>query len=140
METTFNVKETVPFFWVTDMEKSLEFYVKGLGFEIQYSWTPDDKIAWCKLKREGASMMLQTHHQMEQGTMKNEGKVGVGVSIYFICKDAIAIYKELIAKGIDASKPFVSNGMWLTSMKDPDGYMLHFDSLTDAPEESEWEG
>jgi len=28
--------------------------------------------------------------------------------------------------------------MWVTSVKDPDGYDLLFESLTDAPEESEY--
>jgi hypothetical protein len=29
--------------------------------------------------------------------------------------------------------------MWVTSLTDPDGYSLHFESVTDAPEESEYE-
>jgi hypothetical protein len=28
--------------------------------------------------------------------------------------------------------------MWVTSLKDPDGYDIHFESLTDAAEESEY--
>ena len=30
-----NVKQAVPFFMVTDMEKSLAFYRDGLGFELK---------------------------------------------------------------------------------------------------------
>src|SRR5580692_5647190 len=33
---------------------------------------------------------------------------------------------------------FVGNAMWVTSMSDPDGYKLDFESPTDAPEESEF--
>ena len=40
-------------------------------------------------------------------------------------------------RGVDAKRPFVGNGMWVTSMRDPDGYRLEFESVTDAPEESE---
>jgi hypothetical protein len=60
----------------------------------------------------------------------------VGVSICFQCKDALAIYKEITSRGIAAKRPFVGNGMWVTSVQDPDGYKLEFESFTDAPEES----
>lgn len=31
--------------------------------------------------------------------------------------------------------PFVGNGMWVTSLADPDGYWIDFESLMDVPEE-----
>ena len=62
------------------------------------------------------------------------GQVGEGVSVVFICADALAIYRELCARGIEASRPFVGNGMWVTGMSDPDGYRLEFESDTDVPE------
>ncbi len=54
-----------------------------------------------------------------------ECKVGEGVSICFICDDA------------PASRPFVGNGMWVTSLADPDGYRLEFESLTEVPEDTQ---
>ena len=62
--------------------------------------------------------------------------VGVGMSICFTCHDAIALYHEFCGRGIEAGTPFVGNSMWVTELKDPDGYKLFFESLTDAPEES----
>ena len=53
------------------------------------------------------------------------------------CKDAIAIYDEVRARGIDAKRPFVGNGLWTVGVVDPDGYNLFFESPADAPEESE---
>ncbi|MFN2387148.1 MAG: hypothetical protein ABR576_12850 [Thermoanaerobaculia bacterium] len=41
------------------------------------------------------------------------------------------------SRAIDAGRPFVGNGMWVTSLRDPDGYRLDFESLTDAPEETQ---
>lgn len=64
-------------------------------------------------------------------------KVGQGVTIYFICEDALAIYNTLLVNGIQASKPFVGNGMWVTSQSDPDGYRINFESYTDIPEGTE---
>jgi hypothetical protein len=53
-----------------------------------------------------------------------------------MCADAIAIYRDLVARGVPAERPFVGNGLWVTSVRDPDGYRLDFESPTDAPEET----
>jgi hypothetical protein len=55
-----------------------------------------------------------------------------------MCSDALAIYREARARGIEARRPFVGNRLWVTSMTDPDGYQIDFESPTDAPEESEY--
>ena len=69
-----------------------------------------------------------------------EGTLGQGVSVCFMCADAIAIYHDLVAKGIPTAKPFVGNGLWDLALKDPDGYDLHFESPTDVPEETVYAG
>ncbi|PCJ98950.1 MAG: bleomycin resistance protein [Flavobacteriaceae bacterium] len=136
-----NIKETIPFLKISDMEISLEFYIKGLGFEILHSWTPDGKIQWCQLKRGAGSLMLQKGKNMKPNKETSSRKENLGISIYFICQDALKIYEELVENGIDATEPFVSNNMWLTIINDPDGYEINFESATDVSEEtrlSEW--
>jgi lactoylglutathione lyase len=54
----------------------------------------------------------------------------------FICRDAIALWREFTSRGVDARRPFVGNGMWVTGITDPDGYELYFESKTDVPEET----
>ncbi|MGC4034934.1 MAG: VOC family protein [Chitinophagaceae bacterium] len=136
-----NIKTVIPFFAVADMEKSLQFYVNGLGFSIMKKWIPEQKIEWCLLQRDGGSLMLQEFRKTGHDSWQPGSKVGVGVSIYFICEDALTIYRELKEKGVNASEPFVGNNMWVTSVYDPDGYKIEFESDTDVPEEtaySEW--
>ena len=58
------------------------------------------------------------------------------VSVAFICNDALAIYRQLKARGIAATRPSVGNAMWVTQVVDPDGYGLFFESPTDAPEDT----
>ena len=128
--TEANVEQAVPFFMVTNMEASLRFYVDGLGFEMTKKWTPEGKIRWCWLQLGGAALMLQ-----ESGKAP-EGKLGLGVSVCFQCKDALAIYHDAVAHGLKPQLPFVGNAMWVTLFSDPDGYKLDFESPTDAPEES----
>ena len=127
----FHVKQAVPFFGVTNIEASSRWYIDRLGFTMKYSWTPEGTLRWCWLQQGDAALMLQEFSEVP------EGKLGTGVSICFICDDAIALYREVKARGVDAQRPFVGNGMWVTSMQDPDGYRLEFESVTDAPEETE---
>ena len=134
-----NIRQAVPFFMITDMERSLQFYVHGLGFEMKNQWSPRDKIEWCWLQREGAAIMLQ---QYKTGIAdKIQDKSGEGVSIWFQCEDALALYKEFLSKDINPAEPFVGNNMWDVKINDPDGYILHFESATDVAEEttySQW--
>lgn len=142
--TTVNVKQAVPFFNVTDMESSLRFYVDGLGFKIKHQWVPDrdedypadGKIRWCWLELGDAAIMLQEF--LPQRRPKET--LGTGASVSFMCEDALALYREFKARGVQTRKrPFVGNRLWVVPLTDPDGYHMEFASPTDAPEESELE-
>ena len=50
------------------------------------------------------------------------------MTICFLCSDALQFYREVAARGI------VGNRMWVTSLTDPDGYRLDFESDTEVPE------
>jgi len=136
-KTEANVQQAVPFFMVNDIEASLRFYVDGLGFTKTIEWVPEGKLEWCCLELGGVALMLQEFRKSVQGASVRAQKLGVGVSICFICKDAVALYREFKARGVETKRPFVGNRMWVTSLVDPDGYRLDFESPTDAPEESE---
>jgi len=104
-------------------------------------WIDEGKLRWCWLQHGGAALMLQEFRKEGHDSWVPAGKVGEGVSICFQCKDALEIYREITSRGIPASEPFVGNGMWVTSLSDPDGYKIDFESPTDVLEEtkfSEW--
>ena len=132
-----NVEQAVPFFMVNDMQASLRFYLDGLGFTKTEEWVQDGKVRWCWLVHGSASMMLQEFSRSGPPARVPRDKLGVGVSICFLCKDAPALYREFTARGVKAKRPFVGNKMWVTQLEDPDGYRIDFESPTDAPEESE---
>ena len=139
IQTSQNIRQAVPFFMIIYMERSLKFYVDGLGLELKNKWMPRGQIEWCWLQREGAAIMLQEYKK--QFAQNIQGKLGEGVSICLICEDALVLYNEFLSKGLSPSEPFVGNGMWDVQIKDPDGYVLHFESITDVPEEtmySQW--
>lgn len=115
---------------VADISRSLEFYVRGLGFRTRLEWKPGGKLEWCWLERDGVAFMLQ---QYRQGNMPHETP-GVGITICVICEDALTLYDEYVRNGLTPEEPFVGNNMWVVSLKDPDGYTVLFESDTDVPE------
>jgi predicted lactoylglutathione lyase len=131
-----NVKQVVPFLSVSNMVRSYRYYTEGLGFKKKWGWTVDEKLRWCWLESGGAALMLQEFSTEGRDSWKPAGKVGDGVSLCFICEDAVKIYHQVRSRGIDASEPQVGNSMWVTTHSDPDGYRLNFESMTDAPEDS----
>jgi lactoylglutathione lyase len=131
-----NVRQAVPFFNVKDIEASLRFYVEGLAFTITRQWKPEGRIRWCWLERDGVAIMLQEYWKDGQPGGWPTGVLGQGVTICFVCADAIAVYHDAQARGLNPSRPFVGNNLWVTSFTDPDGYRLDFESPTDVPEET----
>ncbi len=135
-----NLTLSVPFFMVTNMEVSLRFYVDGLGFEMKHHWIPRGHIEWCYLQREKVAIMLQEIRRDITPSFP-EGKKGHGVSTVIFCEDALAIYREVTAKGLKPGEPFVGNNLWVVTLRDPDDYCILFESSTDVPEEttlSQW--
>ena len=123
-----NIERVVPFLRVRDIQRSHRFYVDGLGFAVKHQWTDDGKLRWSWLTLDDAALMLQE--------FRTEEPQHAGISLYFICRDAVAIYHELQKRGMDPGKPVVGNRMWVTELRDPDGYHILFESPTDAPEET----
>jgi lactoylglutathione lyase len=124
-----NVRQAVPFFMVLNMDRSLQFYIDGLGFELKMKWEPHGVIEWCWLQLGHAALMLQAY----RNNVPTE-KRGVGVSVCFMCDDALTIHKQLISRGLSPAEPFVGNNLWVVELKDPDDYAIFFESPTHIPE------
>ena len=140
---TANVKQAVPFFMVTDIEASLGFYVDGLGFVVTKAWRPEyaaGRIQWCWLQLGDAALMLQEYWRDGKPGGAPDGPLGQGVSVCFMCDDAIDLYHQFVAREVAVQRPFVGNGLWVTSVCDPNGYHLDFESPTDVPEETVYSG
>jgi lactoylglutathione lyase len=134
-----NVKQAVPFFHVSNMEESLRYYMDGLGFAMRWKWIDEGKLRWCWLENGGAALMLQEFRKEGRDSWRPSCKMGEGVSICFMCEDALAIYHDATARGIKVTRnPFVGNRLWVVSFSDPDGYRIDFQSPTDVPEETEY--
>lgn len=119
-----NLKQAVPFFMVVNMESSLRFYIDGLDFALKIKWEPKGKIEWCWLELDGVAVMLQEYKVNIPAIQRGEG-----VSICFMCNDALAIYRKIVSRGLSTvMEPFVGNTLWVVELRDPDGYSIYFES------------
>ena len=131
-----SVNEVVPFLAVRDMEKSVAFYVGGLGFTFKNKWVKEDVLRWCDIRLGKAGLMLQQFRTEGHDSLQLSDNLGEGVGLFFFCEDAVALYRAWETKGLNVSEPCVGNGMWVTHVSDPDGYRLAFESKTDVAEET----
>lgn len=136
LETTANVRQAVPFLAVSNIDASLKFYVDGLGCAMTQHWMVDGRVRWCRLEIGEAALMLQERTDQNKDAQQPDGPAGLGVTLFFMCEDALIIYRDATRRGLAASRPFVGNGMWVTELHDPDGYHLAFESVTDEREGS----
>lgn len=126
-------RQLVPLLTVTNIERSVHFYVDELGFQTRETWEPNGKLAWCWLKRDELAVMLQQDCPEEDGPAEGRGR---GVILYCNCDDADAIYADLTKRGLQLHPPQVAfYGMKQIYLRDPDGYELCFESRV-APGEA----
>jgi lactoylglutathione lyase len=125
-----NVTQVVPFLHVSDAPRSVEFYVDRLGFEVRLKWEPEGRLRWCWLTLGGASIMVQEIRGPVAADQRSQ------IDLFFICDDALAMYELAHSQGLNPSEPKVGNGMWVTSLIDPDGNKLSFESPTDVKEDT----
>lgn len=136
-----NLTQAVPFFRVADMAASLRFYREGLGFVVGNQWVVEGELRWSWLSRGGVALMLQQFATEGHDSWTPSASIkGEGVSICIMCEDAIGLYHELKGRGVDASRLFVGNGLWVTGVTDPDGFRIEFESPADAPEDTRYGG
>jgi lactoylglutathione lyase len=131
-----NITSSVALLMVTSMEKSLAFYVEGLGFTIKNRWIPDGQLRWVWMELGTAPLMLQEATRNTPAKLAAAGKLGNGSALYFQCRDAISVYRQAKERGIAGREPQVGNFNWEVFFHDPDGYSINFCSPTDLAEET----
>lgn len=115
---------TIPVLDVSNLERAATFYRDILGYR-----EAGAAEQTCHLQRDDADVVLR------QETSPPERR-GQGVSIFHMCHDAIAYYREVTARGGSMAEPQVANRLWETNTRDPDGWNLAYESPTDVDEET----
>lgn len=129
VEHVATVRQVWPLIAVEDIERSINFYERKLGFSIVGRAEADGRVYWCRLARGGASIMLQQADE-EDGPVGSRGR---GVALYFVCDDAERLHAELSSRGLQLPPVAVAAyGMKQLFVPEPDGYSVCFESPTDA--------
>jgi len=122
------IRQIWPLVTVQDIHRSVEFYRDRLGFNVVGKAESEGKLFWCRLERGGACIMLQ-QAETEDGPAEGRGR---GVTFYFICDDADAIYDDLSLRGLQLTPPSLAHyGMKQVFVPEPDGYCICFESATE---------
>jgi hypothetical protein len=119
-----HVENTIPLLRVESLQASIDYYLKALGFTLDWEVTPMASVS-----RDGHPIMLCEGAQGNPGTW-----VWIGVT------NAGGLHDEFVSKGAEI-RMGPKNFPWAYEMlvEDPDGHVLRFGSgpLEDQPFE-EW--
>lgn len=113
-----------PHFLVSDLGRSLDYYVDVLGFDRPPLW--GDPPVFAMPQRDGFIVMLN----QADGLTPRPGGEGTW-DAYFWCDDADALYAEVKARGAIVLHPpedRADYGNREFAVRDPDGYVLAFAS------------
>ncbi len=124
----------VPELVVTEIGRSLPFYVEKLGFRVLYD-RPDQGFAYLDL--DGAELMLEEYREGPRDWRIGplEAPFGRGINLQIEVSDVDAIHHRLLANGWPIFWPMeerwyrkvdheVGNRQFL--VQDPNGYLLRF--------------
>jgi catechol 2,3-dioxygenase-like lactoylglutathione lyase family enzyme len=121
----------IPELDVSNFKKSLDFYTKTIGFQVEYSRI-EDKFAFLTL--HGAQLMIEENNsRWRVGKLKYP--FGRGINFEIAVPNAKKLYSKIQGKrypikfGLEdkwyrKNKTFVGNRQFL--VMDPDGYLLRF--------------
>jgi catechol 2,3-dioxygenase-like lactoylglutathione lyase family enzyme len=105
-----------PVLFVADIDRSVHFYVKQLGFTQAWRYEEDGKAYVAQVDRQGCELIFSSQWP---------DKVGTGLMFISLDPDVLdALRTELEGRGVE-----VKDGQWgyrLMVVKDPDGNELYF--------------
>jgi catechol 2,3-dioxygenase-like lactoylglutathione lyase family enzyme len=101
---------------VTDEDRSLEFYTKGLGFEVLTDQSNGEGRRWIELGIPGAETRVVHHPPEDRGT------IGTFQGAAFMADDVEGTCREMAKRGVEFVQEAKTES-WGTSaiFKDPDG-------------------
>ncbi len=116
------VIESAPHFFVTDIHRSVRFYVDVLGFAEPELW--GDPPGFAMPHRDGFIVML---NQASADHVNPNGRRN-GWDAYFWCQGVDAFYESIRnrAEIVHGPEDRALYGMREIGVRDPDGYMLVF--------------
>ncbi|NLM09203.1 MAG: bleomycin resistance family protein [Clostridiaceae bacterium] len=117
-----------PNLMVEDVNKTIEYYEKVLGFELSMNVPKTGKFDWAMMKHENVEIMFQERNNLiEEYPVLNEKTPGGGLTFYIRVKDVKKLHDELKEKAnivLDLQKTFYGTEEF--AIIDINGYILTF--------------
>jgi len=127
----------IPELSVTDIEKSKWFYIKLLGFKLEYERI-NDKFAFISLE-ETQMMLEEINGHWDTGKLKYPFGRGINFEIDIeniqpiidrLTKQNILLYREPIVNEYKGNETIFIQKEFL--VQDPDGYLLRFSQVVEG--------
>jgi lactoylglutathione lyase len=125
---TTHLKKLTPNIMVEDVNNTIEFYQKLLGFEVLVTVPEEGQCAWAMLKRDAVEMMFQSRTSLgEEIPALHQKEIGGSLTFYIEVEDVEGLYEHL--KGSvtivqDMHKTFY--GAQEFAIQDCNGFILAF--------------
>jgi PhnB protein len=121
------LKEIQPILWVSNIERSVEFYQRKLGFDLGFAMTGDGGVmVHASVINGDVTLMLG---YKDEATTPVEGRLlGGGAELYTYVDDVDAYFAQARAAGSVFTQE-VTDQYWgdrTFTVTDPDGYVLTF--------------
>lgn len=123
------LKKLIPMLNISNIEGSLDFYQKALGFEIVSDKDAVKEWKWATIRSGNTEIMLsETEHSLnlEKG-IDPQKNISWPTIFYFYPESVGELHSSLIKKGYKPTEILNTiYGMKEFSIQDPDGHMLSF--------------
>jgi predicted enzyme related to lactoylglutathione lyase len=116
--TNFKIKEMSPQLQVTDIDRSVEFYTKTLGFDVDFRY----EDFYSGIIKDGYSIHLKS------GTPSiDKRKTNEDLDIIFLVNEIKDLYEEILSKSVEIIQPLreMPYGKEFY-IADPDGNVIAF--------------
>jgi catechol 2,3-dioxygenase-like lactoylglutathione lyase family enzyme len=115
------IKKMSPQLLVTNIDRSIEFYTKKIGFDIDFRY----EDFYAGLIKDGFSIHLKSGNpSTEERTNKRENE---DLDIVFLVEGVKELYNEFLNNSIDIVQPLCDRPYGKEFyIADPDGYILAF--------------
>lgn len=130
----FKIAPLVPELTCSDFERSLDFYVNMLGFDIAYD-RPEHRFAFLAM---GQAQIMLAQDNGNWSTGELEPPYGRGINLQITVDDVHGIEKRLVERQVTLFRPMTESRYRVGDterviheflVQDPDGYLLRFGQL-----------
>lgn len=120
-----------PMLAVTDLPRTVRFYVEKLGFNCSSLF--GNPPVWAELERDGVALMFNT--PPAEDVLRDVPRRSKDYQIYYFnSDDLVALHAEFRERGVAVSELRVTiYGMKEFEVRDPDDHWLWFGQPTDEP-------